>query len=248
MRQGSDLLSDPIYKQRLEEGLVEKVEFASEDHHDESRAKRSVLFFITAVVFVVAMLMFKKVLGHGLGSRDLIVITMFTTALITAFTCKVDLKTIKKASVFSDGAESLVVILGIAWFSGTIIGAHIPEIKAHAGSLLEAYPLLLAFVFWLTSAMLFSHGAATALLVPIAGAMGIPPEYIVGSFVAMSAMYVTNIYPTSAFAISTDDTGSFESSRWNGSKFFNHTFLLPGVAGITVAVPVGFVLANIFIA
>lgn len=248
IRQGVDLLDDPIFKQRLEQGLIEKVELSEKSTENDAVAKRSVLFFLAAVVFIVVMLMFKKVLGHGLGSRDLIVITMFTTALITTFSCKVDLKGIKKASVFADGAESLIVILGIAWFSGTIIGAHIPEIKAQAGILLEAYPILLAFIFWITSAMLFSHGAATALLVPIAGSMGIPPEYIVGSFVAMSAMYLTNIYPTSAFAISTDDTGSFESNRWNGSKFFNHTFILPGITGILVAVPVGFLLANIFIA
>ncbi|UGA54071.1 anaerobic C4-dicarboxylate transporter family protein [Vibrio sp. VB16] len=248
VRQGCDLLDDPIYKQRLEQGVINKAEFADRILEEDPAAKRSVLLFLASVVFIVVMLMFKKVLGHGLGSRDLIVITMFSTALLTTFVCHVDLKTIKKASVFSDGAESLIVILGIAWFSGTIIGAHIPEIKAQAGILLEAYPLLLAFIFWITSAMLFSHGAATALLVPIAGSMGIPPEYIVGSFVAMSAMYITNIYPTSAFAISTDDTGSFESSRWNGSKFFNHPFIIPGLSGVIVAVPIGFLLANLFIA
>ncbi len=248
VRQGCDLLDDPIYKKRLEQGVIKQAEFTDRGLEENPAAKRSVLLFLASVVFIVVMLMFKKVIGHGLGSRDLIVMTMFTTALITTFVCHVDLKTIKKASVFSDGAESLIVILGIAWFSGTIIGAHIPEIKAQAGVLLAAYPLLLAFIFWITSAMLFSHGAATALLVPIAGSMGIPPEYIVGSFVAMSAMYLTNIYPTSAFAISTDDTGSFESSRWNGSKFFNHPFIIPGVSGIVVAVPIGFLLANLFIA
>ncbi|SEF81195.1 anaerobic C4-dicarboxylate transporter family protein [Vibrio hangzhouensis] len=248
VRQGCDLLDDPIYKARLESGQLEQVQLSEDKTPDAPEAKRSVLIFLASVVFIVIMLMFKKVIGHGLGSRDLIVITMFVSALITAFACKVDLKTIKKASVLADGAESLIVILGIAWLSGTVIGAHIPEIKAQAGIWLEAYPMLLALIFWITSAALFSHGATSALLIPIAGSMGISPEFIVGSFVAMSAMYITNIYPTSAFAISTDDTGSYESKRWNGSRFFNHPFILPGISGILVAVPFGFMLASIFIA
>ena len=41
-----------------------------------------------------------------------------------------------------DGAESLIVILGIVWLSSTIIGAHIGEIKDVAGSVLNQYPAL----------------------------------------------------------------------------------------------------------
>ncbi|MCG7588422.1 anaerobic C4-dicarboxylate transporter family protein, partial [Photobacterium sp. OFAV2-7] len=151
------------------------------------------------------------------------------------------------APIFRDGAESLIVILGIVWLSSTIIGAHIGEIKDVAGSVLNQYPALLSVVFFGTSALLFSQGATSALLVPIAATLGVDAGTILASFVAVSALYMTNIYPTTAFAIATDDTGSFLSNKWNGSMIVNHPFFLPGMLGIVSAVPVGFFLSGIFI-
>ena len=114
-----------------------------------------------------------------------------------------------------------------------------------AGELLKEYPALLAVIFFGTSAVLFSQGATAALLMPIAASLGVDAGTILASFVAISALYITNIYPTTAFAISTDDTGSFMSKKWNGSFIINHPFFLPGLLSIVVAVPFGFFLAKI---
>ncbi|WP_260525950.1 anaerobic C4-dicarboxylate transporter family protein [Campylobacter hyointestinalis] len=62
------------------------------------------------------------------------------------FACKVELPSIKKSSIFIDGAESLIVVLGIVWLSATIIGAHIPEIKETAGNLLREYPTFICHI------------------------------------------------------------------------------------------------------
>ena len=78
--------------------------------------------------------------------------------------CKVDLATIKDAPIFKSGAESLIVVLGIVWFSSTIINAHLPEVEESAVALLEQYPYLLAVVFFLASAVLFSRGILRCLL------------------------------------------------------------------------------------
>jgi len=246
-KQGCELNKDPIYLERVEKGLVS---FSSEEEkttESTPEAKRSVFIFLAGVIFIVAMLMFKSVIGHHLGSKDIIIITMFFVSFITAVVCKVPLANIKHAPIFRDGAESIIVILGIVWLSSTIIGAHISDIKLIAGSMLNEYPALLSVVFFCTSALLFSQGATSALLVPIAAALGVDAGTILASFVAVSALYITNIYPTTAFAISTDDTGSFMSNRWNGSLIVNHPFFLPGMAGIISAVPMGFLLASIFI-
>ncbi|CAM3932781.1 Anaerobic C4-dicarboxylate transporter DcuA [Vibrio aerogenes CECT 7868] len=246
-KQGCELSQDPIYQDRLKKGLVN---FSSEEEKNSEttpEAKRSVFLFLGGVTFIVAMLMFKSVIGHHLGSKDIIIITMFFVSFLTAVTCKVPLSKIKHAPIFRDGAESIIVILGIVWLSSTIIGAHIDEIKHIAGSLLNEYPALLSLVFFGTSALLFSQGATSALLVPIAATLGVDAGTILASFAAVSALYITNIYPTTAFAIATDDTGSFMSNRWNGSLIINHPFFLPGVMGIMSAVPMGFLLARIFI-
>lgn len=246
-RQGGELLNDPIFIDRKEKGLIEAGIQDSKELPNSHLAKRAVYLFLASVVFIVTMLIFKPIIGHKIGSRDIIIITMFVTTLLIVVTCNVSLRSIKKASLFSDGTESLVVILGIAWLSGSIIGAYIPEIKEQAGEILRQYPALLALVFFITSAALFSHGAAAALLIPIAASLGIEASTIVGAFVAMNAMYITNIYPTAAYAIAADDTGSYMSKRWNGSYLVNHPFILPGLCGVGAALPVGFFLANTFI-
>ncbi|MCW8328914.1 anaerobic C4-dicarboxylate transporter [Photobacterium sp. SDRW27] len=246
-RQGCELKDDPIFKERVEKGLVNFTPEEQKNLEPTLEAKRSVWLFLGGVLFIVALLLFKPLLGHTLGSRDIIVIVMLLTSFVMAMVCKVQLTSIKKAPIFADGAESLIVILGIVWLSSTIIGVHIPEIKTLAGDVLSEYPALLAVVFFGTSALLFSQGATSALLVPIAASLNVDPATILASFVAVSALYMTNIYPTTAFAIATDDTGSFLSNKWNGSYIVNHPFFLPGMLGIVAAVPFGFVLANLFV-
>lgn len=242
-RQGVNLADDPIYQERLKNGLISSRK--SQDFDIKGGAKLSVGLFLVGVIFIVCMLLFKSQIGHSIASRDLIIITMLLVSVAITVICKIDMKCIKEAPIFKSGAESLVVVLGIVWLSSTIIGVHIPEIKDAATEMLQKYPALLAVIFFFTSSVLFSQGATSALLMPIAASIGISPEAILASFVAVSALYITNIYPTTAFAIATDDTGSFLSNRWNGSKIVNHPFFLPGCLSIIGAVPFGFMLAKI---
>ena len=242
-KQGLRLADDPIYQDRESKGLVSHN--IVNEYDISASAKHSVAFFLLGVLFIVCMLLFKSVINHTIATRDLIIITMMVVSVAIAFGCKVDLKSIKEAPIFKSGAESLVVVLGIVWLSSTIIGVHIPEIKDAAAEILKEHPALLAVVFFFTSSVLFSQGATSALLMPIAASIGVSPEAILASFVAVSALYITNIYPTTAFAIASDDTGSFLSSKWNGSKIVNHPFFLPGCLSIVGAVPFGFMLAKI---
>ena len=245
--QGCALEKDPIFQERLQQGLVNMGKGKDAEAAINPKAKTSVLLFLAGVCFIVLMLLFKPLIGHTIGSRDIIIITMFVIAAAMAFVCKVGLVEIKKSPIFASGAESLVVVLGIVWLSSTIIGIYIPEIKETASIMLQQYPALLAVIFFFTSALLFSQGATSALLMPIAASLGVSPETILASFIAVSALYITNIYPTTAFAIATDDTGSFMSNTWNGSKIVNHPFFLPGTFAIVAGVPFGFIWAKLIL-
>lgn len=128
--------------------------------------------------------------------------------------------------------------------SSTIIGAHIPDLKVQATELLAQYPYLLAAAFFVVSAVLFSQGATAALLVPVAANLGVDAATIVASIVACSALYITNIYPTTAFAIACDDTGSYLDPKWNGSFVINHPFFLPGCLSLVAAIPFGLMIAR----
>lgn len=149
-------------------------------------AKLSVMIFLSGVSVIVLLLLFKNQIGHTLSSRDLIVMIMMFCAWLMYLFCKVDLATIKDAPIFKSGAESLIVVLGIVWFSSTIINAHLPEVKESAVALLEQYPYLLAVVFFLASSVLFSQGSTAALICPVAASLGVDAATIVGSFVACS--------------------------------------------------------------
>lgn len=242
--QGVDLDKAPIFQKRLKEGLVSMKTKKEAEKPTTCKAKVSVAIFLLAVVFIVALLLFKPYIGHTLGSRDIIIISMLMAGLVMYWFCDISLDRIKNTPIFGGGMESLVVVLGIVWMSSTIIGAHIQEIKTQATALLEQYPALLAVAFFCVSALLFSQGATAALLVPVAASLGVDVSTILASFVACSALYITNIYPTTAFAIACEDTGSFMDRKWNGSWVINHPFFLPGIVGLVAAVPFGFLISK----
>lgn len=236
--QGVDLDKAPIFQKRLKEGLVSMKTKKEAEKPTTCKAKVSVAIFLLAVVFIVALLLFKPYIGHTLGSRDIIIISMLMAGLVMYWFCDISLDRIKNTPIFGGGMESLVVVLGIVWMSSTIIGA--PQ----ATALLEQYPALLAVAFFCVSALLFSQGATAALLVPVAASLGVDVSTILASFVACSALYITNIYPTTAFAIACEDTGSFMDRKWNGSWVINHPFFLPGIVGLAAAVPFGFLFSK----
>ena len=244
--QGCNLADDPIFKQRMAQGLVSMTSSAEKEKPLPASAKTSVIIFLCSVLFIVLMLLFKKQIGHTLGSRDIIVMSMLMAGLVMFWVCKVPLTKVKESTLFAGGYESLIVILGIVWLSSTIILPYIPEIKVQATELLGQYPALLAVAFFCVSALLFSQGSTSALLVPVAATLGCDASMILASFVACSALYITNVYPTSAFAVSCDDTGSY-MGKWSGSYVINHPFFIPGCVGLIAAVPFGFFMAGIVI-
>ena len=242
--QGVDLAKDPIFQQRMKEGLVSMTSKEELEKPLPKGAKLSVGLFLLGVLFIVLMLLFKQEIGHTLGSRDIIVITMLFISMLMYWFCDVKLTKIKESTIFHGGYESLIVILGICWFASTVIDIYVPAIKEQATVLLGQYPGLLALAFFCVSALLFSQGATSALLVPVAASLGCDAPMILACFVAVSGIFVTNVYPTSAFAVSCDDTGSY-MGKWSGSFVINHPFFLPGCLGLVAAIPFGFLLAGI---
>lgn len=127
--QGVDLDKAPIFQKRLKEGLVSMKTKKEAEKPTTRKAKVSVAIFLLAVVFIVALLLFKPYIGHTLGSRDIIIISMLMAGLVMYWFCDISLDRIKNTPIFGGGMESLVVVLGIVWMSSTIIGAHIRKLR-----------------------------------------------------------------------------------------------------------------------
>jgi anaerobic C4-dicarboxylate transporter DcuA len=246
--QGCDLEDDPVYQERKAKGLISHREFNTDSVEVSAGAKRSVWIFLAAIIVVMA---YATLISDNLGlienpplPRDAAIMTfMLLAGLLIVWTCKADPTKMSSQSTFKGGMSAAVCILGVAWLGNTFVDGHLDEIKDSGGQILQQYPWLLAVVLFFASALLYSQGATTATLMPVAQALGVAGSVMVASFPAVTGLYVLPTYPTTVAAIELDDTGSTRVGKY----VINHPFLLPGVVSVTVAVLIGFPLARLVI-
>ncbi|RFT09048.1 anaerobic C4-dicarboxylate transporter [Providencia rettgeri] len=245
-RQGCELEDDEVYLERLQKGLVHKYEEKTDE--STTREKFSVVLFIIATVAIVILAAFPQLrpgfdIGKPMGTRDIIIICMLSAACLMVIFCKTSPNSIVLAPTFRSGMSSLAVILGIVTLGTTFVDAHMDQIKAIAGDVLSAYPILLALVLFFTCALLYSQGATTPLIIPLAIALDVPTWAILASFVAVTGVFVLPTYPTSLAAIEFDSTGSTRVGKY----ILNHPFMLPGLGGIIAGVAFGFIIAPMIV-
>ena len=241
-RQGCELEDDEVYLERLQKGLVKK--HVEKLTPDTPQAKLSVILFLLATVSIVILAAFPSLrpgfdIGKAMGTRDIIIICMMSAACLMVVFCKTSTDSIVLAPTFRAGMSSVAVILGIVTLGTTLVDAHMLEIKEIAGSVLKSYPMLLALVLFGTCALLYSQGATTPLIIPLAIALDVPHWAILASYVAVTGVFVLPTYPTSLAAMEFDTTGTTRVGKY----VLNHPFMLPGLGGIIAGVAFGFMIA-----
>ncbi|EIJ70168.1 MULTISPECIES: anaerobic C4-dicarboxylate transporter [Pasteurellaceae] len=246
--QGCELKDDKIYLERLQAGLVTKSE-TKKDTVFGSGSKLSVIIFLLATILIVliaAVPGLKPVYENGksLSSRDLIIIVMLASACLMLLFGKIKPDAITTSSIFRSGMTSVAVIIGIVTLGTTFVDYHLPEIKAAAGDVLTAYPLLLAPVLFLTCALLYSQGSTAPLIIPLAVALGVPNWTVLASFIAVTGIFILPTYPTSLAAMEIDTTGSTRAGKY----LVDHPFFLPALIGVAAGVGFGFVIAPMIVA
>ncbi|GAM78293.1 C4-dicarboxylate transporter dcuA [Vibrio ishigakensis] len=243
---GCPLKDDPVYQERLEQGLI-KLNTAQK-REILPTAKRATYIFLAAIAFVV---MYAAAISGSvgliesptLGRNEAIMTVMLGAAAVIVLTTKIDAAKIPAAATFRSGMTACVCVLGVAWLGSTFVNAHVNDIKEFAGALLADYPWMLALVLFFASMLLYSQGATTVALMPAALAIGVAPLTAVASFAAVSALFVLPTYPTLLAAVEMDDTGSTRIGKY----VFNHPFFIPGVVTISSAVALGFLVGGFFI-
>ena len=244
---GKELEDDPVYQERLAQGLVKK-STANQAREIKPGAKASVLIFLVGLVFVVC---YASAISGSVGlikdpvlPRDEAIMTiMLTVAALIALLCKIKTNDVLNAPTFKSGMSSCICVLGVAWLGTTFVSAHIDQIIVLADSVLETKPWLLAVVLFFAAMLLYSQAATTRALMPAALTMGISPVSAVASFAAVSSLFVLPTYPTLLAAVEFDDTGSTRIGKY----VFDHPFLIPGVTTIASAVLLGFLIAPMVI-
>ncbi|EDH9126821.1 C4-dicarboxylate transporter [Salmonella enterica subsp. enterica serovar Livingstone] len=233
----SKLSDDPIYRKRLEEGLIELR--GEKQIEIKPMAKNSVWLFLLGVICVVVYAIVNSP-SLGLVEKPLmnttnaILIIMLSVATLTTILCKVETDAILNSSTFS------ICILGVAWLGDTFVSANIDWIKDTAGSVIQGHPWLLAVIFFFASALLYSQAATAKALMPMALALNVSPLTAVASFAAVSGLFILPTYPTLVAAVQMDDTGTTRIGKF----VFNHPFFIPGTLGVVLAVCFGFLLGS----
>nr|WP_283318184.1 anaerobic C4-dicarboxylate transporter [Edwardsiella anguillarum]WHQ13807.1 anaerobic C4-dicarboxylate transporter [Edwardsiella anguillarum] len=242
----SKLSNDPVYRKRLEEGLIalrgdKQIEI-------KKGAQTSVWLFLLGVVAVVAYAIINSpslglVAKPLMNTTNAILIIMLSVATLTTIICRVDTDNVLNSSTFKAGMSACICILGVAWLGDTFVSANIDWIKETAGTVIQNHPWLLAVIFFFASALLYSQAATAKALMPMALALNVSPLTAVASFAAVSGLFILPTYPTLVAAVQMDDTGTTRI----GKLVFNHPFFIPGTLGVALSVCFGFLLGSVML-
>lgn len=245
---GVELKDDPEYQRRLQDP-----EFRAEMEQEVSiadiqitpQAKKSVGLFLFGAIIVVVMGALPSLRpqfnGSAMGMAHTIEIVMLSIAALIILLCKPDGNAISQGSVFHAGMRAIVAIFGIAWLGDTFIAGHGAMVKEAVSGLVEVAPWTFAFALFALSVMVNSQGATTAVLVPVAITLGLPPAIIIAVFVAVNGYFFIPNYGPIIASIDFDRTGTTRIGKY----IFNHSFMIPGLLSMVFSIGFGLLFSNI---
>ncbi|MBG6241274.1 MAG: anaerobic C4-dicarboxylate transporter [Candidatus Symbiopectobacterium sp. Dall1.0] len=202
------------------------------------------MWIFLAAIAAVAILGADADLRPSFGGKPLsmvLVIQMFMlfAGAVIIIATKTNPANISKNEVFRSGMIAIVAVYGISWMAETMFGAHLDQIKA---TLVKEYPWAYALILLLVSKFVNSQAAALAAIVPVALAIGVDPAYIVASAPACYGYYILPTYPSDLAAIQFDRSGTTKIGRF----VINHSFILPGLIGVSTSCVFGWVFAAMY--
>ena len=247
-RQGSDLKDDPVYRERLDKGLVRPSAAVTDDYRPTRSAVPSLLIFLAALVLVVA---YATVTSQEVGiisnppmSSTLAIMTiMLTTAAVICLVARKPTASIASQDTFRAGMTATICVMGLAWLGNAFVEHYEETISAALSGPLQALPWLAAVFFYFAAPLMFSHAATTKAFMPLMVSLGLPAVALLASYPAVANYYLLPNYPTTVAAMEMDDTGSTRV----GGNVFAHPFVLPGTVSIVICVILGFLLAPLVV-
>ena len=247
-RQGSDLKDDPVYRERLDKGLVRPSAAVTDDYRPTRSAVPSLLIFLAALVLVVA---YATVTSQEVGiisnppmSSTLAIMTiMLTTAAVICLVARKPTASIASQDTFRAGMTATICVMGLAWLGNAFVEHYEWAISAALSGPLQALPWLAAVFFYFAAPLMFSHAATTKAFMPLMVSLGLPAVALLASYPAVANYYLLPNYPTTVAAMEMDDTGSTRV----GGNVFAHPFVLPGTVSIVICVMLGFLLAPLVV-
>lgn len=245
MRVGKELMEDPEYLRRMEEGLLEDKHVELNDVKNMFQARLSVIIFIVDTLLIV---LFGSIPGlrpsfdgKVMDMPSLIEILMLSAAALILIISRTDGIKATQGSVFPAGMQAVIAIFGIAWMGDTFINGNITELTGSIEGIVRQMPWLFGVALFVMSILLYSQAATVRAIVPLGIALGISPMMLIALFPAVNGYFFIPNYPTVIAAINFDRTGTTGIGKW----VLNHSFMMPGLVATIVSIVIGLLLIQI---
>ena len=244
LKVGKELVDDPEYKRRLEEGEFNNQHYTTKDVQSQSKAALAVAIFLAATIGIVLFgsieslrPTFETAKGPvTMEMSHIIEVFMLTAATLILLVTKTDGIKAAQGSVFSAGMQAVVAIFGIAWMGDTFINGNMTELKGSIEQIVTEMPWLFGLALFVMSILLFSQAATIRAMLPLGISLGISPYLLIALFPAVNGYFFIPNYPTVVAAINFDRTGTTRIGKY----ILNHSFMMPGIIATGVSVILGF--------
>ncbi len=254
LRRGKNLADDPEFQEKLKypkqrEFIYGGTETLMDQRFPKQAYWSTWIFFagIAVVVLLGAVPALRpafEIKGKmtALSMNLVIQMMMLIAGAVMLMTCKVNASAISNGAVFKAGMVAIFSVFGVAWMSDTFFQAHLDELKMALEGVVKSHPWTYAIVLFLVSKLVNSQAAALTAVAPMGLMLGIDPKMLVAFFPASYGYFVLPTYPSDLACIGFDRSGTTRIGKF----IINHSFILPGLIGVSCACVVSYLLVQTF--
>jgi anaerobic C4-dicarboxylate transporter DcuB len=258
LNRGKDLYEDPQFLARLEDPKFKEsldVSVTTLGKELPKTARPSVALFFGGVLFIVILALRDTAANAGLSLPQLVPlvdgkpvpmttivqVVMLAFGALILFATKVKAADVAKSTVFQAGMVAVVSIFGIAWMSDTFVSANKPFLVSKIGDMVQFAPWTFALAMFCVSAFVKSQAATLTVMIPFGIALKLPATLMLGLMPASYAYFFFAFYPSDIAAMNMDRTGTTRIGKY----LLNHSFMIPGLIGVSVSTAVAYTLSKI---
>ena len=254
LRRGKDLADDPAFQARLSDPKQRDYIYGASETLMDQRFPReaywSTWIFFTGILVVVvlgalpALRPAFEVKGalKPLSMNLVIQMMMLIAGAVMLVACKVNASAISSGAVFKAGMVAIFSVFGVAWMSDTFFQAHLEGLKTALQGVVQSHPWTYALVLFLVSKLVNSQAAALTAVAPMGLMLGVEPKMLVAFFPASYGYFILPTYPSDLACIGFDRSGTTRIGKF----ILNHSFILPGLIGVSCACAASYTLVRLF--
>lgn len=254
LRRGKNLEDDEEFQKKLKDPKQREFIYGSSDTLMDKQfapqAYWSTWIFFTGILVVVVLGAIPALRPSfdlkgtltPLSMNLTIQMMMLIAGAIMLMVCNVNATTISNGAVFKAGMVAIFSVFGVAWMSDTFFQAHLTELKMALEGVVKTHPWTYAIVLFLVSKLVNSQAAALTAVAPMGLMLGVEPKMLVAFFPASYGYFVLPTYPSDLACIGFDRSGTTRIGKF----IINHSFILPGLIGVSCACAASYLLVQTF--